>query len=63
MGILDVILFSTCGVLTGAILLDWLAPANGASLDGYLIAGTLLTLVSIAISQVFTKRALAKSKH
>ena len=63
MGILDVILFSTSGVLTGAILLDWLAPANGASLDGYLIAGTLLTLVSIGISQVFTKRALAKATN
>jgi len=56
-GVLTFIMYSVSGQLAGAILLDWLAPTSGHSVTGYLISGTLLTLLSIAASQVIAKRS------
>lgn len=53
MGVLNFILFSVTGQLVGALLLDWLIPAHKGALNGYLIAGTLITLGSIALSRYF----------
>lgn len=53
MGVLNFILFSVTGQLVGALLLDWLLPTNAGALNGYLITGTVITLVSIAFSRFF----------
>jgi len=53
MGVLNFVLFSVTGQLVGALLLDWLIPAHKGTLSGYLIAGTIITLGSIALSRYF----------
>ena len=57
-GVLTFIMYSVSGQLAGAILIDWLAPTTGHPVTSYLIFGTLLTLLSIAASQVMTKRSV-----
>jgi len=57
-GVLTFIMYSVSGQLAGAILIDWLAPTSGHPVTSYLIFGTLLTLLSIAASQVMTKRSV-----
>jgi transporter family-2 protein len=56
LGVLNFILASVTGQLTGALLLDWLAPAANTSVSGYLITGVLMTIGSIAISRYFEAR-------
>ena len=56
LGVLNFILFSVTGQLIGAVLLDWLAPARVGALSGYLITGTLMTLLSIAFSRFYEAR-------
>ncbi|MFZ2227195.1 MAG: DMT family transporter [Candidatus Nanopelagicaceae bacterium] len=53
MGVLNFILISVTGQLVGALLLDWLLPTSAGALNGYLIAGTVVTLASIAFSRFF----------
>ena len=53
LGVLNFVLFSVTGQLTGALLLDWLAPAAKTPVSANLIFGTLITLGSIAISRYF----------
>jgi transporter family-2 protein len=53
LGVLNFILFSVTGQLTGALLLDWLLPAHKGALSSYLIFGTAMTLGSIAFSRYF----------
>lgn len=63
MGVLNFILFSVTGQLLGALLLDWLLPAKVGALTGFLIAGTIITLGSIAFSRFFhanQQKSLAK---
>lgn len=60
-GVLTFIMFSVSGQLTGAILLDWLAPTSGHSVTGFLITGTAMTLLSITASQLITKRSTVKA--
>ena len=55
-GVLNFIMFSVSGQLSGAILLDWLAPTTGKHVTGYLIVGTLITLISITTLQLVSKR-------
>lgn len=57
-GVLTFIMYSVSGQLAGAILLDWLLPTSDHPVTSYLIFGTLLTLLSIAASQVMTKRSV-----
>jgi transporter family-2 protein len=49
LGVLNYILGSVFGSLVGAILLDWLIPAHKGALTNYLLVGSLITLVAIAI--------------
>jgi hypothetical protein len=44
--------------LVGAVIIDWLAPAKAGSLNGYLIFGTVLTILSIAISKLYEGRKI-----
>jgi transporter family-2 protein len=53
LGVLNFILLSVTGQLTGALACDWIAPTHSGGISGYLIFGTLLTLSSIAISKRF----------
>lgn len=53
MGVLNFVLFSVTGQLIGALLLDWLIPAHKGALNGFLIAGTAITLGSILLSRYF----------
>ncbi len=56
LGVLNFIIFSVTGQLIGALLLDWLAPATKGGLSSYLVFGTLMTLVSIAASQLYERK-------
>lgn len=49
LGVLLFALLTITGQLTGALLLDWLAPAAGVSLHITLIAGVLLAAVAVAV--------------
>lgn len=53
MGVLNFVLFTVTGQLVGALLLDWLIPAHKGALNGFLIAGTAITLGSIILSKYF----------
>jgi transporter family-2 protein len=55
-GVLNFLMFSVSGQLIGAILLDWLAPTAGREVTGYLLTGTLMTIVSIVASQLVAKK-------
>lgn len=59
LGVLNFIIFSVTGQLIGALLLDWLAPATKGGLSGYLVFGTLMTLVSIAAAQLYERKTTA----
>jgi hypothetical protein len=37
-------------------LIDWLAPTKAGSLNGYLIFGTVMTIISIAVSKLYEGR-------
>ena len=37
-------------------MIDWLAPAKAGSLNGYLIFGTALTIISIVVSKLYEGR-------
>ena len=58
LGVLNFSILSIAGQLVGAILIDWLAPAKAGSLNGYLIFGTVLTIISIAVSKLYEARKL-----
>jgi transporter family-2 protein len=58
LGVLNFSILSIAGQLVGAILIDWLAPAKAGSLNGYLIFGTVLTIISIAVSKLYEGRKL-----
>ena len=58
LGVLNFSILSIAGQLVGAILIDWLAPAKSGSLNGYLIFGTVLTIISIAVSKLYEARKL-----
>ncbi len=62
MGVLNFILFSVTGQLIGALLLDWLVPATKNPVSGYLIFGTLMTLASIAASQLFENKVTNRQR-
>ena len=54
LGILNFILFGVTGQLTGALLIDWLAPAAHTHITSYLITGTAMTLVAVVSSRFLT---------
>lgn len=56
MGVLNFLMFSVAGQLVGALLLDWLVPTTKGAVNGYLITGTVMTLVSIALSSLFESK-------
>jgi transporter family-2 protein len=58
LGVLNFSILSIAGQLVGAVLIDWLAPTKAGSLNGYLILGTVLTIISIAISKLYEGRKL-----
>lgn len=49
LGVLLFALLTITGQLSGALLLDWLAPAAGVSLHLTLVAGVLLAAVAVAV--------------
>jgi transporter family-2 protein len=61
LGILNFILFSVSGQLTGALLLDWLAPAAHTKISAYLITGTAMTLTAVVSSRLLTSRKSVKA--
>jgi transporter family-2 protein len=56
LGVLNFSILSIAGQLVGAILIDWLAPTKAGSLNGYLIFGTVMTIISIAVSKLYEGR-------
>ncbi|MDA0259619.1 MAG: DMT family transporter [Actinobacteria bacterium] len=53
LGVLNFSILNIAGQLVGAILIDWLAPTKAGSLNGYLIFGTVMTIISIAVSKLY----------
>lgn len=64
LGILNFILFGVTGQLVGALMIDWLAPATGTHITGYLLLGTAMTagavITSRLVTNLFKPRALVK---
>ena len=56
LGVLNFVILNIAGQLVGAIIIDWLVPAKAGSLNGYLIFGTVMTIVSIAVSKLYEAR-------
>jgi len=56
LGVLNFSILNIAGQLVGAILIDWLAPTIAGSLNGYLIFGTVMTIISIAVSKLYEGR-------
>ena len=56
LGVLNFSILNIAGQLVGAILIDWLAPTKAGSLNGYLIFGTVMTIISIAVSKHYEGR-------
>jgi transporter family-2 protein len=56
LGVLNFSILNIAGQLVGAILIDWLAPTKAGSLNGYLIFGTVMTIISIAVSKLYEGR-------
>ena len=56
LGVLNFSILSIAGQLVGAILIDWLAPAKAGALNSYLIFGTVMTIISIAVSKLYEGR-------
>ena len=52
LGVLLFALLTITGQLTGALLLDWLAPADGVTFHATLIAGVLLAAVAVAVGSL-----------
>ena len=55
LGILNFILFSVAGQLVAAVFIDWAFPTPSAKLTSWLISGTVMTIVSVAISRFLTR--------
>jgi bacterial/archaeal transporter family-2 protein len=58
LGVLNFSILNIAGQLVGAILIDWLAPTKAGSLNGYLIFGTVMTIISIAVSKLYEGKKL-----
>ena len=52
LGVLLFALLTITGQLTGALVLDWLAPADGVSFHLTLVAGVLLAVVAVAVGSL-----------
>ena len=52
-GVLKFVLFLIAGQLTGALILDWVMPTSDSKINGYVMAGTLATFISIVIANKF----------
>ncbi|CAN2230892.1 Putative inner membrane exporter, YdcZ [actinobacterium SCGC AAA044-D11] len=60
LGVLNFVILNIAGQLVGAVIIDWIIPAKVGSLNGYLIFGTAMTIVSIAVSRLYeSKKAKA----
>jgi len=60
LGVLNFVILNIAGQLVGAVMIDWVAPAKAGSLNGYLIFGTVITIISIAVSILYeAKKAKA----
>ena len=55
LGVLNFIMFSVTGQLFTALLVDAIAPVNGARLSGFVVVGTLITFVSIFIPKILSQ--------
>lgn len=62
LGVLLTGLGMICGQLVGSLLIDVLVPAPGAVINGATIAGTLLTLVAVALASIPFGRMLRARK-
>jgi transporter family-2 protein len=60
LGVLNFIMLSVAGQLFTALLVDALAPVHGSTLSGFVIFGTFITFISIAIPRILE---LLKKKH
>ena len=58
LGVLNFVILNIAGQLVGAVMIDWLAPAKAGSLNGYLIFGTVMTIISIAVSKLYEGRKI-----
>ena len=56
LGVLNFSILNIAGQLVGAILIDWLGPTKAGSLNGCLIFGTVMTIISIAVSKLYEGR-------
>lgn len=54
LGVLLFALLAITGQLTGALILDWLAPADGITFHATLVAGVLLAAVAVAVGSLST---------
>ena len=60
-GLLNFITFSVSGQLIGALLFDWLAPTNHATVSGYLLTGTAMTMCAVVASRFINLRRGVRS--
>jgi len=60
-GLLNFITFSVSGQLVGALLFDWLAPAAHATVSGYLLTGTAMTMCAVIASRFMNVRRGVKA--
>lgn len=60
LGVLNFIMLSVAGQLFTALVVDALAPVHGSTLSGFVIFGTFITFISIAIPRILD---LLKKKH
>lgn len=65
LGVLLFALLTITGQLTGALLLDWLAPAEGVSFHLTLVAGVVLAMIAVAVGSLSSwgPRLLGRSVH
>ena len=51
LGVLASTLLSVGGTLFGALLIDWLMPAEGIRISGWLVSGILLSFIGVQIGR------------
>ena len=56
LGVLNFVILNIAGQLVGAVIIDWVSPTKAGSLNGYLIFGTIMTIISIAVSRLYEAR-------
>ena len=63
LGVLASTLLSVGGTLFGALLIDWLMPAEGIRISGWLVSGILLSFIGVLIGGASSQSQKKLSKQ